>query len=567
MRRLLDKVCAFIITLLCLGVLPIAKVSAAFDPNNIMSDSMFQNTGTMSAGDINNFLNHYPNSCISPNSGFEARVPTGYSPSSGFSFGDFASAGQVIATSAQVYGINPQVLLTTLQKEQSLVIGSTNFCSNGDENKYSAAMGYGCPDSGGVNNWSGVSLYRRSGVEHTVTGSTCVNSAAKAGFSQQVIRGAWLLRFGQQRSLGNTSWAVVTGSWDNSDDPATCYGGPMTQGNRARSQTTSSCNQLVYYDGYTTIDGTSVHIDSGATAALYWYTPHLHGNQSFVSLFEDTFQFGSTTSGQLSIAHPDGTLVRPAAGPNASHVYLLKDGGAAYATSLGVFLSWGFDFGRVKIATQGDLNLMAAFDADTAHTSTPKPLQYRDGTLIRGSGPTVYVIQNVSGINHRRSLASIENFIRLGYSFNDVLVIPDSELSPIPEDAALTISSPHPNGTLIRKAGESTVYYLINGEKHSMTSGAILISHRFRWENVKAAVTEDDALPVTWAVNWLGEGTLVKGSGPTVYIIDLDPTGISMSKRSFGSYYNFVGLDYHFSEVMLLNDSDLPAANGSSIGE
>lgn len=45
----------------------------------------------------------------------------------------------------------------------------------------------------------------------------------------------------------------------------------------------------VYYDGYTTIDGSSVHMDTGPTAALYWYTPHFSGNQHFVSIFESWF--------------------------------------------------------------------------------------------------------------------------------------------------------------------------------------------------------------------------------------------------------------------------------------
>ncbi len=265
---------------------------AAFNANILIDDHVFDNSSSMGVGAIDNFLNGFPSSCISPNSGFEAKLPTGYSPSGGFTFGDFVSAGQVIAQSAQVYGINPQVLLTTLQKEQSIVMGAANFCNNGDENKYAAAMGYGCPDSGSVYNWSGVSLYRRSGVEHTSTGSTCVNTAAKAGFSQQVIRAAWLLKFGEQRSEGNTGWAVVNGNWNNSDDPGTCYGGPMTQGNRKRCSTDS---QATFYDGYITIDGTSVHTDTGSTAALYWYTPHLHGNQNFVSIFEGWF--GSTRGG------------------------------------------------------------------------------------------------------------------------------------------------------------------------------------------------------------------------------------------------------------------------------
>jgi len=276
--------------------------SKALDQGNLIDDQLFDNSSSMSASQIDSFLNGFSYSCISTNSGFAAKQPTGYSPSGGFTYGGFVSAGQVIATSAQVYGINPQVLLATLQKEQSLVSSSSSYCNNGDEHKYAAAVGYGCPDGGTVYNWSGVSLYRRNGVEHTTTGSTCVNSAAKAGFSQQVIRAAWLLKFGQQRSKGNVNWAIVSGSWDNSDDPQSCYGGPMTQGTFQRCPGGPS----TYYDGYYTIDSTSIHIESGATAALYWYTPHFHGNENFVEFF--TNWFGSLSS----CDYPKGSTPTPA---------------------------------------------------------------------------------------------------------------------------------------------------------------------------------------------------------------------------------------------------------------
>ena len=270
---------------------------AAFTPNLIMDDGVFDNVGSMGAANIDNFLNNLPNSCISANSGFMALEPNGYSPGSGFSYGSYVTAGKVIYDAAQAYGINPQVILATLQKEQAIVIGASNFCNNGDQNKYSAAAGYGCPDSGTVHSYTGLSLYERNGVVISNTGSTCVNSPEKAGFSQQVIRAAWLLKFGEQRSEGNISWSVVKGTWDNTDDPQVCYGGPMTQGTWQICPNSKSS----YYDGYTTIDGVSTHMDTGATAALYWYTPHFSGNTDFSNIFISWF--GGTISSSYYSCH------------------------------------------------------------------------------------------------------------------------------------------------------------------------------------------------------------------------------------------------------------------------
>jgi hypothetical protein len=294
--------------------------AATFNQNSVASDLSFNNVDSMNAAQIDAWINSNFGSvsCISTKHGFSAPDPTGYNPTNGYLYGSSVSAGHVIYDAAQAYGINPQVLLTTLQKEQSLVTGTAGCVIQ----QYAAATGYGCPDSGGTYSYSGVDLYSTGTVFDsnynvvqpgnivTAVSPTCVNSAAKVGFSQQVIRAAWLLKFGQQRSEGNIGWAVVKGNWDNSDDPQSCYGGPMTQGTWQRCASGSS----TYYDGYTTIDGTAVHMDNGATAALYWYTPHFSGNQSFLAIFSSWFgdpnspcnatsNDGSATSGNKIVTY------------------------------------------------------------------------------------------------------------------------------------------------------------------------------------------------------------------------------------------------------------------------
>jgi hypothetical protein len=261
---------------------------ADFQHNLIIDDATFNNTGSMSLGQINNFLNQFPSSCISSNNGFTAPDPTGYSPTGGFTYGGNVPGYQVIYDAAQAYGLNPQVLITTLEKESSVVTGSASYhCQY-----INTAMGYGCPDGG----------------------SCPTDPATESGFSQQVIHAAWLLKFGEERSEGNVNWDVqlnnfpVAGDhWDNSDDPQSCYGGPMTQG------TWQVCPSggISYYDGYTVIDGTSVHMDDGATASLYWYTPHFSGNQNFVNIFSNWFggltkcsDISSTNSGIMRLTNP-----------------------------------------------------------------------------------------------------------------------------------------------------------------------------------------------------------------------------------------------------------------------
>jgi hypothetical protein len=61
------------------------------------------------------------------------------------------SAAQIIYNAAQAYNINPQVILTTLQKEQGLVTDNWPWT-----NEYTEAMGYNCPDSGGCSGYAGL---------------------------------------------------------------------------------------------------------------------------------------------------------------------------------------------------------------------------------------------------------------------------------------------------------------------------------------------------------------------------------------------------------------------------
>jgi hypothetical protein len=279
--------------------------SAAFTQGNIIDDQVFDNVSTMDAAAVNSFLNGFPNSCLSTNNGFTASDPIGYTPNGGYKYGAAVSAGQVITDAAKTYGINPQVLLTTLQKEEGMVKGDGPYgCS---ALAMSAAVGYACTDSDTASHTYtytngtdpgtlSTPLFFNHGTPVNSVTNTCVNSNLKAGFTEQIIRAAWLLKFGEQRAEGNLAWNVQLTNfpqqgdiWNNSDDPQSCYGGPMTAGTFKVCPTGSA----VSYDGFVTIDGTSVQVQNGATAALYWYTPHFNGNQNFDLIFGNWF--GSTS--------------------------------------------------------------------------------------------------------------------------------------------------------------------------------------------------------------------------------------------------------------------------------
>jgi hypothetical protein len=118
-----------------------------FNPGNIISDAVFFNSGTMSPADIQSFLNGKVPSC---QSGYvclkDFRQTTSSMASSNYCAGYAGAPNETAATIiykvAVSCGINPQVLLVTLQKEQGLVTHTWP-----SEWRYTSAMGQGCPDT------------------------------------------------------------------------------------------------------------------------------------------------------------------------------------------------------------------------------------------------------------------------------------------------------------------------------------------------------------------------------------------------------------------------------------
>jgi hypothetical protein len=299
--------------------------ASTFNPNLIMDDAVFDNTSTMSAAQINNFLNTFPSSCISTSNGFTAPLPSGYTPSTGFTFGVNATAGEIISTASSVYNINPQVLLATLQKEQGLVTGGTGCHANTPDPNAPFA---GAPDPNStftcnINGTSQTCTYAcvySGGCINIAVGYDCplYCKASSEGFSKQVIRAAWKLKFVEERSLGNYNWNIQKSGWDNSDDPITDYTGRMTPG--YRKHISSAAN--TYYDGLYSIceSGSSgcvtTTMGSGATTSLYSYTPFFSGNRSFEDKFETWFGSPFTPSYSWQVmsqyAYTDSSKSTPA---------------------------------------------------------------------------------------------------------------------------------------------------------------------------------------------------------------------------------------------------------------
>lgn len=117
-----------------------------FNAGNIISDEVFFNPGTMSEADIAAFLRSKVPSCQSGYVCLKDYTQSTVSKAAdaycaGYAGAANEPAARIIYKTAISCGINPQVILATLEKEQSLVTHTwpSNF-------RYVIAMGHGCPD-------------------------------------------------------------------------------------------------------------------------------------------------------------------------------------------------------------------------------------------------------------------------------------------------------------------------------------------------------------------------------------------------------------------------------------
>lgn len=153
-----------------LALLAPSPARADWNSGNFISEYLFADINDMNTVDIQSFL-------ISKNSYLKDLAENGRSAAqiiydAAHGGGEATLTMSGIAINSGTGTISPEVILTTLQKEQSLITRTSR-----DDDALRKAMGFGCPDSGSCN-------------------------PAYAGFTKQVENGAWQLRFNYERAQG-----------------------------------------------------------------------------------------------------------------------------------------------------------------------------------------------------------------------------------------------------------------------------------------------------------------------------------------------------------------------------
>ena len=190
----------------------------------------------------------------------------------------------------------------------------------------------------------------------------------------------------------------------------------------------------------------------------------------FAKLGFDWAKVISVTSGDLSL-YPDGLPIifatdKGLISDSAGRVYLIENGKKRWITSENLFKTLGYVWKNVKKKT-----------ADQAAQILDGPfVSYPSGTLVKASGPTVYLVDN----GQKREFLSWQSFNSLGYKMNKVLTIDDNELALYPTGPFV----PYKDKTIVRQQNEPTVYQIFGGKKLAFISAEQFLSLGYQWKDI-----------------------------------------------------------------------------------
>jgi hypothetical protein len=344
-----------------------SAASAAYLQDELIDDSVFLDSNSMNANQIQAFLSSIGSSLAT----YTTVETVSYYPN----YNHTVSAAELIFDAGEVYGLNPQAIMATLQKEESLITDPSPSSS-----QMNFAMGYGCADS------TGCSKY--------------------AGFFNQVDNGTWQLRFNYERARGNNSY------WNTSitypcANPSHYYTPGLFPGNNV----TFINDYGTAYDRFT--------IQNASTASLYCYTPHAYpgssqeyysGSYNFVVAFDNWF--GSTL----------GSLVRSTGDPTLYY----SDGVNKYLVgSMQMAAQYGYGLSDVRTVAQSDLDAVPlASSPDTPNLS----YVVKSDSDSDADGGTIYLVNG--GI--RYPITSMTQYYNFGFTLSQLGYMPLNDLLRMP---------------------------------------------------------------------------------------------------------------------------------------
>ena len=261
-----------------------------------------------------------------------------------------------------------------------------------------------------------------------------------------------------------------------------------------------------------------------ATAALYSYTPHAHGNRLLWSIMQRWFGDGAS---DLNI--PDGALVR-----NTSNgaVAVIEGGKLRPILNRSVLMT------RFNTTNIIDLN---KYDFATLQDrSAGAPVRFSDLSLVRTEDGSTYLLVG----DTKRRIPTADVFRKIGFNPEEVEDVQSSDLAEYVNGDPISADVSFPLGKLLQNMRTGAVYFVEDGVKHPLLDRAILDAN-YSGDQISPVTSDALASMSTGDSIRFAEGTLVKTkTDAAVYLIS------GGKKRSFPSEKVFRAFGYDFKNVL-----------------
>lgn len=496
----------------------LAQSSPSFSPDKLIEDTVFSDTKTFGGAEgVQKFLEVRGSVLANTAPDFLVRLKEPNNRTLKVGLDDprpdlprLRTAAELIWDASVQSGLNPQVIVVTLNKEQSLITGHQDSSPEKLQKALDRAMGFDCPDATGCGDlfpgfyFQLFGNFDTEGNRYLGAARSLMKSFSTSGGRGPVVAGR-VARVGDVVTLDNTT------------------GGP-----------------------YGALPQQTVTITNNATAALYRYTPHVYnGNYNFWRFFNEWFRY------------PNGTII---ALSGAADSYIIQDGTKQLLPSF-VATARALDVGKKvtvspnefdtyptdKVLGPADNTVVKVlgdertyvFLGNTKHPASSFVLSQRglsaqsalsvtapefalfelgsvlppkEGTVIRGqTKPEVFLVEG-----SKVKLYSAFTFAQRKAA-KKVVTVPDDEISTYERGGFV----PPLDGTLVKAPTSSAVYLVEQGLKRPLTAELF----KNRGYSFKAVVSLS--------------GDEVAGLGLGAYATPKDRTFFATPGQKDGSLYIF----------------------------
>ncbi len=273
-------------------------------------------------------------------------------------------------------------------------------------------------------------------------------------------------------------------------------------------------------DQNTTIDSQIIMPQSWATAFLYTYTPHIHGNKNFWRIWNTWF----------SQIYPNGTLLRSA---SSSEVWLIQNN-----------VKRKFKNQATLLSRADPKMIVAVVDSELSNYQTGSEISFPNYSVLKTAN-TFYLLD----YDTLRPFASAEVVRQIGYNPDEFIEINDVDIAGYPIGSIINASTTAPQGKIYQITDLNNSYYLFKDNVlYPITDkGIIAINYKdlpvekHKVKDIKNLSVAD--LPINFK-----DGTLLRiADSSNVYVIE------NGKKRLIADVDTFAALGYNRTNVIAVS--------------